>query len=216
MLDVHAPHGPTHGWQDFLVHIAAISIGLCLALALEELAEYVHERHQLSEARRELVMEIAANRRSWTSNVAEASRVQRELAADLKVIRDLRARATVNGGKLDYSVHFYAAFDGPWQAVRTGGSLNLMPHEELQTYAWFHGILASLMESMHAFETTAQIGGAIAASAAPENLSARDLDELAGKTMEAQGRLENLRMFLGFEGDGLNDLQSARQKGSKR
>jgi hypothetical protein len=56
MLDVHAPHGPTHSWQDFLGHIAAIAIGLLLALALEKLVEYVHERHQLTEARRELAM----------------------------------------------------------------------------------------------------------------------------------------------------------------
>ncbi len=216
MLDVHAPHGAAHSWRDFLVHIAAIAIGLCLALALEELAEYVHERRQLTEARRELVREIAANRASWTNNVAEASRIQKELEADLKVIRDLRARATATGGKLDYSVHFYAAFDGPWQAVRQGSSLTLMPHEELQTYAWFHAILASLMESMHAFESTVQIGGAIAASAAPESLSGRDLDELAAKTMEAQGRLENLKMFLGFEEGGLSQLEAAGHKSSKR
>jgi hypothetical protein len=52
MLDVHAPHQTVHTWKDFLVHIAAIAIGLLLALALEKLAEYIHERRQLTEARR--------------------------------------------------------------------------------------------------------------------------------------------------------------------
>ena len=94
----------------------------------------------------------------------------------------------------------------PWQAVRQSGSLNLMPHQEMQTYAWFHGILSSLMESMHALETTLHIGGAIAASAPPEKLSEYDLNELAIKTMEAQGRLVNLRMFLGFEEMGFGRL----------
>ena len=61
------------------------------------------------------------------------------------------------------------------------------------------------MESMHAFETTLQIGAAIAASAPPEKLSQHDLDELASKTMEAQGRLVNLRMFLRFEENGLEE-----------
>jgi hypothetical protein len=81
-----------------------------------------------------------------------------------------------------------------------------MPYEELQTLAWFHGILTSVMESMHAFETTVQIGAAIAASAPADKLNEHDLDELASKTMEAQGRLVNLRMFLGFEEDGLGRL----------
>ena len=35
MLDVHAPHEAVHSWKAFFVHIAAISIGLLLALGLE-------------------------------------------------------------------------------------------------------------------------------------------------------------------------------------
>jgi hypothetical protein len=213
MLDVHAPHGPTHSWRDFLVHIAAIAIGLFLALALEKVAEYVHERRQLTEARRELVLELAENRRAWVMNVTEASRIQQQLDADLKVIQALRSHAPVGSGKFDYSVQFYATLDGPWQAVRQSGSLELMPHEELQNYAWFHGLLTSLMESMHAFETTLHIGGAIAASAPLEKLSEYDLNELAGKTMEAQGRLVNLEMFLRLEENALEKL--SRQPGSK-
>jgi hypothetical protein len=63
---------------------------------------------------------------------------------------------------------------------------------------------------MHAFETTVQIGGAIAASAVPENMNSRDLDELATRTMEAQGRLEHLQMFLGFESAGLGEFDKSK------
>jgi hypothetical protein len=197
MLDVHAPHQTLHTWKDFLIHIAAIAIGLLLALALERFAEYVHERHQLAEARRELAMEVEENQRNMALNVSEASRIQQALYADLKVIQALRLHAPVGNARFDYSVAFYATSDGPWQAVRQSGSLVLMPYEELQTHAWFHGILTSVMESMHAFETTLHTGAAIAASAPPEKLDEHDLNELASKTMEAQGRLVNLRMFLG-------------------
>jgi len=54
---------------------------------------------------------------------------------------------------------------------------------------------------------------AIAASAPPEKLNEHDLNELASKTMEAQGRLVNLRMFLGYEENGLGSL--SRQPESK-
>jgi hypothetical protein len=40
----------------------------------------------------------------------------------------------------------------------------------------------------------------------PEKLGTRDLDDLAGRTMEAQGRLANFKMFLDFEGSGLKNL----------
>src|ERR1700722_183731 len=90
MLEVHAPHQTVHTWKDFLVHIAAIAIGLLLALALERFAEYVHERRQLAEARRELAMEVRENQQKLALNVVEVSRIQQELDADLKVIQALR------------------------------------------------------------------------------------------------------------------------------
>ena len=46
MFDVHAPHQTIHTWKDFLIHIAAITIGLLLAVGLEQTVEYVHHRHQ--------------------------------------------------------------------------------------------------------------------------------------------------------------------------
>lgn len=212
MLEVHAPHEGVHGWRGFLLHITAIAIGLLLALALEKLAEYAHERRQLTEARRELATEVDDNRSRWAKNVAEASRIEDELTTELRTIRTLAAHVPLNTLKLDYSVQFHAVLDGPWQAARQSGSLSLMPDAELQTLAWFHAILASLMESMHALEASVQIAGAIAKSGHPEELSSRDLDELRSRTLEALGRLENLRMFLGYEGSGLDDLEHARAR----
>lgn len=139
MLDVHAPHGPVHSWRDFLVHIAAIAIGLLLALALEKLVEYIHERRQLTEARRELVMEVAENRRTWAINVTEASRIQQELDADLKIIQAVRVHAPIGDGKFDYSVDFHATLDGPWQAVRIGTA----GHRTLGLSRYFHSYFIS-------------------------------------------------------------------------
>jgi hypothetical protein len=90
-----------------------------------------------------------------------------------------------------------------------------MPYDELQRYAWFYGILASLMNSMHSLENTLQIASSIAASAPPEKLAAHDLDELASKTMESQGRLETFRMFLGFEKEGFGEFSDAEKSQRK-
>jgi hypothetical protein len=140
MLDVHAPHGSVHGWKDFLFHMAAIACGLLLALALEKSAEYIQERHLLSDARRELAAELEDNRRSWQKNATEALRIQQALETDLRIIRALRSHA-VPEGKLDYSVKLYATLDGAWQSAHQSGSLGLMPHEELSKEAWFYRML---------------------------------------------------------------------------
>jgi hypothetical protein len=46
MLDVHAPHESIHTWKGFVIHIATITIGLLIAIGLEQLVEYLHHRHQ--------------------------------------------------------------------------------------------------------------------------------------------------------------------------
>lgn len=207
MLEVHAPHSPAHGWRDFITHIAAIAIGLLLALALEKTVEFMHQHHQLAQARRELSAELQDNFAAWQKNQAEVVRIQANLARDLELIQGLRTH-TVSNGRFDYSGSFNSTLDGAWQATRQNGALDLMPHEELMNYAWFHQLLGFVMDALHGFEPTMKIAGAIAASAAPEKMSAHDLDELASRTMEAQGRLENYKMFLGFEGSGFNRLRN--------
>src|SRR6516225_7946471 len=74
MLDVHAPHEGIHTWRAFVIHIAAISVGLLLALGLERLAEYVHHRGQLADARRTLEAELGTNSKVLDVNLAEARR----------------------------------------------------------------------------------------------------------------------------------------------
>jgi len=206
MLDPALPvHQVANRWKDFFVQIVAIAIGLLLALALDRTVGYFRERHQLAQARTDLRLEIEHNRNIWRENVAEVQRIQQELAIDLKIIQALQSKSPMTG-KLDYSVNFHAVRDGPWQAVRQNGSLGLMGNDELQNYVWFHNILASLMDAMHAVEPVMKIGEAIAARAPSEKLTAHDIEELASRTSEAQGRLAFLSMFLEFEGKGLDQL----------
>ena len=58
MLDVHAPHESVRTWKDFLIHIAAIAVGLLIALGLEQTVEYFHHRHQVSETREALASDV--------------------------------------------------------------------------------------------------------------------------------------------------------------
>ena len=61
VIDVHPPHQPIHGWRDFFLHLATISIGLLIALSLEGLVEWQHHRHLVHEAQASLYGEIKTN-----------------------------------------------------------------------------------------------------------------------------------------------------------
>jgi len=64
MFDVHAPHGPVHTWKGFWIHLGTISIGLLIALGLEQAVvslDHLHERDRLEqdlqlEAKKNLIL----------------------------------------------------------------------------------------------------------------------------------------------------------------
>ena len=57
-MEVHAPHHPLNNWKDFFIHLATITVGLLIALALEAGAEAVHHHHLVVEARENIRREI--------------------------------------------------------------------------------------------------------------------------------------------------------------
>jgi hypothetical protein len=46
MHEVHAAHQTIHSWKDFFIHIATISVGLLIAVGLEQTVEAFHHHHQ--------------------------------------------------------------------------------------------------------------------------------------------------------------------------
>ena len=93
-----------------------------------------------------------------------------------------------------------------------------MPQTELTKEAWFYRLMLDLLDAIGAFNSTMKIAAANAAyveNAAPEQLDTRQLDELTSKTIEAQGRLDYLQMFLNIEERGIDELVGAsRGKGA--
>ena len=75
MLEVHPPHENVHSWRQFFIHIVAITIGLLIAIGLEQTVVYFHHRHQLQEARGELAAELESNRRVVGINLEAARKL---------------------------------------------------------------------------------------------------------------------------------------------
>ena len=46
MLDIHPPHHAATTSRDFFIHIATITIGLFIAIGLEQTVEAIHHLHQ--------------------------------------------------------------------------------------------------------------------------------------------------------------------------
>src|SRR4029077_417128 len=131
MIEVHPPHENVHTWRQFFIHIAAITIGLLIAIGLEQTVVYFHHRHQLQEARRELTAELEENRRVLTKNLDAVRKMTAEVDAHMALLHAAQTAPAPVGSKLVCGLgNLWGPKDGPLEAVKQDGSLGLMAHDE--------------------------------------------------------------------------------------
>ena len=155
MLEVHPPHENVHTWRQFLIHIAAITIGLLIAIGLEQTVVYFHHRHQLQEARRELTAELEENRRVVAKNLDAVRKMTAELDANMALLHAAQTPPEPIGSKLVYGLgNFYWPKDATWQAVKQNGSLGLMAHDEAVALSGVEPLHCTLFHHSHRLLST--------------------------------------------------------------
>ena len=209
MIEVHPPHEDVHSWKQFLIHIAAITIGLLIAIGLEQTVVYFHHRHQLQEARHELTAELEENRRVLAKNLDAVGKVTADLDADMALLRAVQTSPVSQspapiGSKLVYGLgKFYWPKDATWQAVKQNGSLGLMAHDELHYYVYIYEDIAIIMEQSSEMGARIEVARAIARRSPDGNLTPRDIEELITVTSEVQAKVAYLTLLLRLEENAL-------------
>ncbi len=126
MLDVHAPHETIHTWKDFLNHIAAIVVGLLIAVGLEQTVEFFHHRHEREQLVEAIRRDGEANRGYIKDDIAiargvldwalgQAAALERAGATGPLILRPMPKGVI---GSLDAGV---------WLSAKASGVTNLLP-----------------------------------------------------------------------------------------
>jgi hypothetical protein len=187
-----------------LIHIAAITIGLLIAIGLEQTVVYFHHRHQLQEARRELATELDENRRVLAKNLDAIRKMTADLDADMALLRVAQTSPAPIGSKLVYGLSgIYWPKDGTWQAAKQNGSLGLMAHDELHYYVYIYEDITIIMEQLNELGARMEVAGAIARRSPDRNLTPRDIEELITATSEAQAKVAYSTLLLRLEENAL-------------
>jgi hypothetical protein len=139
MLDVHPPHGPTHTWKEFFIHLATIVIGLLIAVGLEQTVEYLHHRHQIAETRDALREERDANRVAYATDVSEFRRQNAALINNIAVLRYIQQHPNTPQAQLPGILVWHAIrgaySDSVWRTAQQSNVTALMPQAEVRNYA---------------------------------------------------------------------------------
>jgi hypothetical protein len=164
MLEVHAPHEAPHSWKDFFIHLGTITIGLVLALGLEQFATFLHERSEVRETRAALQAEHQENIHRFHENVRSHLTAMALMHNNLRVVAYLRAHPGTPEAQLPGTVIWPIFVEPPvkaaWATAQSTNVLGLMPPGEVRRmtadyfqldYAWqlYQPVAAKLVQCVN-------------------------------------------------------------------
>jgi hypothetical protein len=138
MLDVHVPHKNAHTWTDFVIHITTITVGLFIAIGLEQTVEYfhhLHQRHQLEERLRD---ELRANLHRDADDFRIFSQI-RAYTVELKSsVSARRSGASPVAPPAANDTRRYQIPTAPsmaiWEAAKLDATIPLLPPKEIDLF----------------------------------------------------------------------------------
>lgn len=149
-MEVHAPHHPLTTWREFWVHLGTITVGLLIALGMEQAVEYGHRTHEKHALQRELHDEGENDRGTVEESLARLASLKAWLVEWRKQVDE----AIANGGKLDRQ------YDPPetgtialpsqamWDSAKASGRIGLLSDEATAAYAFLYLQEDSLKEQL--------------------------------------------------------------------
>lgn len=150
MLDVHPPHEPVHGWRDFFVHLATITIGLLIALGMEGCVEWMHHRHLVREVEVSLHDEINHNSDGLSKYLEYVKKQQEILAKDVVVLKEIiRTHKQPEKSSLEVNFNIRGFNNVSWQTAQSTGALSYMPYERAKEYSDLYSLQAEIEVAQH-------------------------------------------------------------------
>lgn len=135
MLDVHAPEHPIHGVREFLLHLFTITVGLLIALGLENMVEWRHHVHLKHQAEETMRLEIRANQKDLKEVVAAIPREQESLKQIEAFLQARVAGKTPEVHSLQTGMIQVTPQNAAWQTASATGALSFMDYDEVQRFS---------------------------------------------------------------------------------
>jgi len=135
MLDIHPPEHGIHGVRDFAIHLVTITVGLLIALGLENAVEAMHHRHQRKEAEATLRQEIADNQRKL-SRILESSKTTHDnMVRTLLFLQARRDGEPGNPSGISFSFSETPLESTGWRTALATSAVSYMEPADVRKFA---------------------------------------------------------------------------------
>jgi hypothetical protein len=208
VLEVHPPSEPVHGWRDFLIHLATITIGLLIALSLEGCVEFWHHRSLVHEAEESMQTEIRANAEELQGALDDVRKEQEFLRRDIEVMKKIIANPKeTNRETLTINFRIRTFNNVSWKTAESTGALSYMPYQRAKEYSNLYGAQSEIDVAEHQ-----AVRDTVLAVAPFVGIKEGDPNPGGGEAVKIADRLEILQAQLVFLEDLIKRLDGEFQK----
>jgi uncharacterized protein YaaN involved in tellurite resistance len=135
MIDVHAPEHRVGGMRDFFVHLFTITIGLLIALGLENAAEAWHHHHQRLEAEATIQRELLHNKQHLIETNVVLQREMESMTKALAYLQARSARRAASAAGISFGYRIPHLQNASWRTANATGVVQYIPYEYVQRLA---------------------------------------------------------------------------------
>jgi hypothetical protein len=134
-MEIHAPEGHVQSARDVLIHLGIVTIGILIALSLEQTVEWYHHRELAIEARENVLSEIRDNKKELESEVSLLTGFNADARQVFDFVSDMLER-----GKSDIKTLRLRKYEPKlnatsWSTAQAVGAINYMPYGDVKRYA---------------------------------------------------------------------------------
>jgi hypothetical protein len=123
---------PLHGWRAFVGEVGVIVLGVLIALAAQQAAEWIRDKSDVDDLRRALRAELADDRARWEGiRASDQCMAQRLDALDRWLV------TASAGARLDdaYAAFLWNLHSSAWETAKASPASQLLGLDERLTYA---------------------------------------------------------------------------------
>src|SRR5215469_8777674 len=135
MLEVHPPETRIHGVGEFFLHLFTITVGLLIALGLENAAGAVHHRHQREEAETRIRRELQENRQHLAKSETAVQSELNNLRAALGYLQARSEKKDVPTAQISPGFNMVHLQNAGWRTANATGVVQYMHYDDVQKLA---------------------------------------------------------------------------------
>ncbi len=152
-MEIHPPTKPIESVKDFFLHLSIITIGILIALSLEQAVE-AWEHHELAvQARENIIAEIRDNSRDLDITRAQVLKIEQQLRDNIKSVREvLDHKQSVFSAR--FSVATSSLNSTSWDTAAATGALRYMGYIEAKKFEETYELQAMLKRAQEDYVRT--------------------------------------------------------------